>query len=125
MSASTSEMVFVYGTLRRGGSNHFRMDGARFVTAATVRGRLYHIDWFPGLLLDADAGEITGETYQVPSTMMAALDHFEGDSYRRVLAEVSCDAAHEAPRAAWLWEWLGPVDEGRRIASGDWFDVQQ
>ncbi|MEO8614231.1 MAG: gamma-glutamylcyclotransferase family protein, partial [Luteolibacter sp.] len=45
-------MVFVYGTLRRGGSNHFRMDGAEFITAGRIAGRMYKIDWYPGLVLD-------------------------------------------------------------------------
>ena len=32
----TRQPVFVYGTLRRGGSNHFRMAGAEFIAAGTI-----------------------------------------------------------------------------------------
>jgi gamma-glutamylcyclotransferase (GGCT)/AIG2-like uncharacterized protein YtfP len=112
------EHVFVYGTLRRGGSNHFRMDGARFVTAATVRGRLYHIDWFPGLVLDATAGAIIGEIYQTSSAVLEELDLFEGAEYRRLQTQVRLPDGQTV--TAWLWEWLGPVNESRRITSGDW-----
>ncbi len=42
-----NHMVFVYGTLRRGGSNHFRMEGAEFLSAATVNGRLYRSFYQP------------------------------------------------------------------------------
>ena len=117
---STSERVFVYGTLRRGGSNHFRMEGAEFVTAATVRGRLYRIDWYPGLILDDMADDIHGEIYQVSAEMLHHLDHYEGDEYRRVMARVQCGGDHRSPKAAWVWEWLGTADETRRITGGDW-----
>lgn len=114
------EMVFVYGTLRGGGSNHFRMDGAEFVAAGMVKGRLYHIDWYPGLVPDGNAGEVLGEVYQVSAGILDELDRFEGSEYRRVRVEVNCGGNHRSPFSAWLWEWLGPCAENQRIASGDW-----
>lgn len=123
---SAGEMVFVYGTLRRGASNHFRMAGAEFVAAGSVRGRLYRIDWFPGLLLDGAAGLVHGEVFAVGPELLAELDRFEGVSadeneggeYRRVRAQVSTGAGETV--SAWIWEWLGPVEEAGRITSGDW-----
>ena len=122
------ELVFVYGTLRRGGSNHFRMDGADFIRAGSVCGRIYRFDWYPGLVLAEDAGEIIGELYSVGAGLLAELDCFEGLSageiegseYRRTRIMVAGSAN---PVAAWIWEWLGPVDESRRIASGDWLEA--
>ena len=38
-----SQLVFVYGTLRRGGSNHFRLAAAEFVSEATVKSHVMHI----------------------------------------------------------------------------------
>lgn len=120
------ELVFVYGTLRSGGSNHFRMAGAAFVAAGTVRGRIYRIDWYPGLVPDADGGKISGEVYAAGPELLAELDVFEGVSaeeiagseYRRIRTEV--DAGAEKPLIAWVWEWLGPVEETKRIPGGDW-----
>lgn len=117
--------VFVYGTLRRGGSNHFRMAGGRFVTGGSVRGRLYRIDWYPGLVLVPGGGCVIGEVFDVTGDQLRELDVFEGLSagetegseYRRVLTDVSHDGK---TTHAWVWEWLGPVDETRLIASGDW-----
>jgi gamma-glutamylaminecyclotransferase len=122
--AVSNELVFVYGTLRRGGSHHWRMDGAEFVRAGTIRGRMYRFDWYPGLIADENGGEIIGEIYQVGPAQLAALDLFEGLSageiegseYRRVRVEVGGGD----PVTAWIWEWLGPVDEPKRIAGGDW-----
>lgn len=110
--------IFVYGTLRRGGSNHFRMAEAEFVSAGTVNGRLYQIDWYPGLVLDASADMVTGEIYQVPLSVLDDLDRFEGEEYRRLKTAVLLPGGEAV--SAWVWEWLGPVDESRRVRGGDW-----
>lgn len=114
----TREKVFVYGTLRRSGSNHFRMAGATFVSAATARGRLYRIEWYPGLVLDENAGEIAGEVYSVTAEQLDQLDDYEGPEYHRVRVPVR--AASGEILNAWVWEWLGRVDESKRITGGDW-----
>ncbi|HBM76597.1 MAG TPA: hypothetical protein DD438_00690, partial [Verrucomicrobiales bacterium] len=49
MSANQKTLVFVYGTLRRGFSNHFRLGKAPFVKEGWILGRLYRIDWYPGM----------------------------------------------------------------------------
>jgi gamma-glutamylcyclotransferase (GGCT)/AIG2-like uncharacterized protein YtfP len=121
-----SELVFVYGTLRRGGSNHFRMAGAEFISAGTIMGRMYRIDWYPGLVLDEAGGEISGEVYAVDGDLLAALDAFEGVSasesegseYRRVQTTVV--QQNSETLTAWVWEWRGVVSEDRRISAGDW-----
>ncbi len=113
------ETVFVYGTLRAGGSNHFRMGDAVFIGAATVRGRLYRVDWYPALFLNADAGAVVGELYVVSEETLAALDAFEGSEYRRVRV-FATPAAGGGPVEAWIWEYLDPVDESQLITHGDW-----
>ncbi len=123
------ESVFVYGTLRRGGSNHWRMSGAAFVSPGTVEARLFRIDWYPGIILADGGGErVLGEVYQVDAATLAALDEFEGVSageiegseYRRVQTEVQTALGG---LSAWVWEWKGPVDPSRRIKSGDWLEA--
>jgi gamma-glutamylcyclotransferase (GGCT)/AIG2-like uncharacterized protein YtfP len=123
---STFETVFVYGTLRKGGSNHFRMAGARFLTTGTLAGRMYRIDWYPGIVLDESGDEIRGEVYEVDPELLAALDVFEGVSagagegceYRRVQTRVV--ATDSRILTAWVWEWLGMTDESQRLTDGDW-----
>lgn len=112
------ELVFVYGTLRSTGSNAFRMSAGRKLGDATVRGRLYHIDWYPGLVLDAGAGPVSGELHEMPASAMPELDAFEGSEYRRVKGPV--ELADGGTTAAWIWEWKLPVDESRRLLHGDW-----
>lgn len=122
----SAQLVFVYGTLRRGGSNHFRMAGAEFIAAGTITGWMYRIDWYPGLVLDDAGDEIHGEVYSVGPELLSALDIFEGLSageiqgseYRRVQATVMKQDSQTL--AAWVWEWLGIVDESQRVSGGDW-----
>ena len=44
-----SDLLFVYGALRKGASNDWRMEGARCLGSAEVPGTLVKIDWYPGL----------------------------------------------------------------------------
>lgn len=119
------ELVFVYGTLRRGGSNAFRMDGAEFVGPATVGGVLYRISWYPGLVLEGD-GRVTGEVHRVGPELLRALDEFEGlaageiegSEYRRVKVEALLGGEEELE--VWVYEWKGAFNEDERIQSGDW-----
>lgn len=127
--SGTRELVFVYGTLRRGGSNHFRMAGADLLTEGWVRGRLFRISWYPGLVLGGE-NEVRGEVYSVDAGQLLALDEFEGLSageiegseYRRVKAEVRQPGGEAI--SAWVWEWIGVVDEAPVVAEGDWFAVE-
>lgn len=51
MNEVKNELVFVYGTLRAGASNAWRLEDSDFLGAATVPGRMVKIDWFPGVIL--------------------------------------------------------------------------
>lgn len=74
-------LLFVYGTLKRGGANHRQLDGQQFVAEArTVPGfALYQLDGYPGMVVDpADRNGITGEMWQVDAAALHRLDLFEG-----------------------------------------------
>lgn len=123
--ADERELVFVYGTLRRGASNHFRMKGAELVGPATVGGKLFRIDWYPGLRPDPEGPAVSGEVYKVSAQLLVELDEFEGaagevaDEFRRVEA-IATLASDPAPRMVWLWEYAGSMEGCIRIPGGDW-----
>ena len=123
--ATSTERVFVYGTLRSGGTQHGRMAGAEFITYGTVRGRLYRIDWYPGIVPDDAGAEISGEVYAVGPALLAQLDTFEGSEFRRVSVEVDCVGGQRPPLTACVWEWIGSADETRRIIGGDWLGERE
>ena len=79
-SRPAARHVFVYGTLRRGGRNDInRLTPApEYVGMGEVKGRLYHIDWYPGLTLGGDqAVTVVGEVYRITPELEAVLDRIE------------------------------------------------
>ena len=90
--------LFVYGTLKRGGSNHRFLAGEKFVAAARLRPgyRMFDVGGHPGLVPDPGAtGEIEGELWSVSDAALAALDEFEGvaeNFYRREVLPLAAPA---------------------------------
>jgi gamma-glutamylcyclotransferase (GGCT)/AIG2-like uncharacterized protein YtfP len=71
-------LLFVYGTLRRGGTNHAQLQGARYVTMAcsAAQYELVDLGGYPALLEDGHQSVI-GELYEVDAALTRALDEFE------------------------------------------------
>lgn len=118
--------VFVYGTLRAGGSN----DIARFappperVADGEIAGTLYDLGAYPGAVLGGE-GRVRGEIYRITPALEAQLDLLEevkpdgtGEYIKR---EVRVRVAG-AQLACLVYEIHPDRIAGRApIASGDWF----
>ena len=73
--------IFVYGTLKRGGSNHLFLRGQKFLgVARTTPGfTLYSLGDYPGMVrAPGDAVSVTGEIWSVDDDCLAELDQLEG-----------------------------------------------
>jgi gamma-glutamylaminecyclotransferase len=73
--------VFVYGTLRRGGTNHHYLHGQSHLGPARSGPgyRLYHLGGYPGLVAEPAApGGIVGEVWVVSGPCLRRLDTLEG-----------------------------------------------
>lgn len=73
--------LFIYGTLKRGGSNHLFLSGQQFLgVARTVPGfMLYSLGDYPGMVrAPGDIAGVTGELWAVDDACLAELDHLEG-----------------------------------------------
>lgn len=116
------EHLFVYGTLRSGSGHPMHevlAAAAEKVGAATVAGRLYRIDWYPGLVTDADAGEVHGDLWRLRDrAVLHTLDDYEGDEYERRTVEVVATAGERI--AAFAYVFTAAVEDLVLIASGDW-----
>jgi gamma-glutamylcyclotransferase (GGCT)/AIG2-like uncharacterized protein YtfP len=114
--------LFVYGTLRREGPAHRRLDGARFVATGTIAGTLYDLGRFPGVHRAARARtRVAGEVYEMnvadAGRMVAALDRYEGPLFRRARVRVRLDGGGE--RVAWTYLLAdAPPRRARPIAPG-------
>ncbi|MCX6955907.1 MAG: gamma-glutamylcyclotransferase [Verrucomicrobia bacterium] len=86
---STENLVFVYGTLKRGCSNHHFLTGQKFLGEARTRPgfRLYALGGFPGMIpLSIDRDGVKGEVWSVDAAALVRLDGLEGlneGMYRR------------------------------------------
>ena len=128
-----TEFVFVYGALRRGASDAYRMADTEWVGATSAQGSLFNIASRPALIFDHDSGWWTpGEVYQVSPSQLEALDEYHGLSagtlcgryYRRVRRSLPSPAALSQRVETWVWEWVGPTEGKVRIRSRDWMDVE-
>lgn len=119
-------LVFVYGTLKRGGSNHGRLAGQTFLGVARVGhgATLYSLGEYPGLVYSPeDRVGVTGELWTVDDAALADLDELEGVAeglYVRETARLvewpEPLTAAEAGRAQ-LYRYLRPVDPSAHIGS--------
>ncbi|HEX8163999.1 MAG TPA: gamma-glutamylcyclotransferase family protein [Pyrinomonadaceae bacterium] len=119
-------LVFVYGTLRRGGLRAMPdlFPGAEFVGGASVSGCLYDLGAHPGLLAGASGSSVVGELYEVDDETLNRLDDLEAPShYRRRRIEASLGSRRAA---CWVYE-PDPEFYPRRIliASGDWIEYAE
>ena len=71
--------VFVYGTLRQGGSRPIPQlfPNARFIGFGTVKGRLYDFGAYPGFLSDSNGVDVLGEVYAVDEVAVREMDEIE------------------------------------------------
>ena len=127
----TSDHLFVYGTLR-GESSHemasLLRQHAQFVSRATYQGRLYKIDWYPGVIPSEDPqDQVQGDLYQLeePEILLKQLDRYEEcdpgfskpTEYIRIIQAVRDPGGKTV--AAWIYLYNWSVEQCEWIRSGD------
>ncbi len=111
-------LIFVYGTLLRGLSNHGLLAEAKFLGPAATKDRYaLYLDIFPKVIREEPVSIIMGELYLVDGLTLARLDDLEDHpfAYRREQVPVIMDDGEEAP--AWLY--FHPQPSGLLVANGD------
>ncbi|MGB0645065.1 MAG: gamma-glutamylcyclotransferase family protein [Akkermansiaceae bacterium] len=124
-----SDLLFVYGALRKGASNDWRVEDARCLGSAEVPGTLVKIDWYPGLVLKGDT-RVKGEVYEIGPELLKQLDKFEGigsqnevgDEYHRIQTDV---LLNQRPTKVWIYEWLKGIEDYEVVDSGDWLSAME
>ena len=124
-AASPARHVFVYGTLRSGGSNDIARfsPAARRVADAVIAGTLYDLGAYPGAVLGGE-GRVIGEIYRISAALEARLDLLEevkpDGSGEYIKRELRVEAG-SVPLSCLVYEIHPGRIAGRPvIESGDW-----
>jgi gamma-glutamylcyclotransferase (GGCT)/AIG2-like uncharacterized protein YtfP len=110
--------LFVYGTLKRGGSRHWLLQDFPFLGRAKAKGFvLYDLGPYPAMV--PGAGVVYGEVYEVSEEALQAIDWVEGVPflYRREPIEVVFEDGFSLK--AWAYIYNGDVKGFPRIESGE------
>jgi gamma-glutamylcyclotransferase (GGCT)/AIG2-like uncharacterized protein YtfP len=111
-------LVFVYGTLLRGLSNHALLDQAPFLgPARTKKPYALYLDYFPKVVREETVSPIVGELYLVDGPVLALLDDLEDHpfEYRREQVDIIMDDNEEV--LAWIY--FHPQQGGFLVPGGD------
>ena len=125
-SAAAPRYVFVYGTLRSGGSNDIArwLPAPQFVGAAEIAGTLHDLGAYPGARLGGSA-RLHGEVYRIEPALEAQLDRLEevrpDDQGEYLKRQVQVQVGARLLDCL-VYEIQADRVMGRPvIASGDWF----
>ena len=88
--------IFVYGTLRKGARAfdfYLAGDDTKHVGQTTIRGDLYDMGWYPGIINAGvpEAGTVVGDVFEVTQETLASLDSYEGYPYLYRRDEIMTD----------------------------------
>ncbi len=125
MSAA-SHLIFVYGTLKRGCSNHHVLADQQLLgEARTVSGyRLHHLGDYPGMIAAPDdTTGVAGEVWSVDTATLARLDAFEGTAeglYRREPIKL---LPPFAPQTVDTYLYAQSVENRPVISTGLWSEL--
>jgi gamma-glutamylcyclotransferase (GGCT)/AIG2-like uncharacterized protein YtfP len=121
---SINGLLFVYGTLKRGGEHHRELSAhrPRFLGEGRIRGRLFRIkgESYPGAAPTTSRRYVRGELYELtsPQKALKKLDEFEGTDeglFVRKLADVWIDGQKTK---AWTYFYPGRGDKAEPILTG-------
>lgn len=115
-------LVFVYGTLKRGGCNHALLAGQAFVREARTQPvyRMFDLGGYPGIIHASPGISIIGELWRVSADCLARLDTLEGlheGEYTR--EKIALASPHEALEALG-YLYARPVTACSEVTGGVW-----
>lgn len=121
METNNTHLLFVYGTLKRGHSNHHCLEGAEFVMNDYAPGHLYcHDESCRGVpVVIPEIGWVRGELYRISDATLKRCDHLEGhpNFYTRTTVQL------RSGTDAFIY-YMMKKPWGVRIKSGEWNPVR-
>jgi gamma-glutamylcyclotransferase (GGCT)/AIG2-like uncharacterized protein YtfP len=126
--------LFVYGTLRRDSNSemyHLLAHYGHFVDYATYQGKLYKVDYYPGLVPSDNPHDVVhGEVYKFscPDIVLSRLDDYEecGPKFSKpteyVRRKENVKTKSGEVITAWVYIYDRPTEGLQLIQSGDFFE---
>ncbi|MGY6550935.1 MAG: gamma-glutamylcyclotransferase family protein [Erythrobacter sp.] len=133
-------LLAVYGTLRSGVATlePLGMRGRMIHRGpCTIAGQLLDLGQYPGLIVGDDGayggsggvafgGRVKGDLFAIPDpAIWRELDTYE-EFFPEDLAASEYDRIYcrllDPPLDAWVYRYIGPVDEARAVPGGDWLE---
>ena len=123
------DYLFVYGTLRNAFESEAHkkyLRGADFVSPAKIRGQLYMVDYYPGLVLSETEHWALGEVYLLENeAQLHDLDVYEGcakkspqpHEYERRMVDAVLASGESIN--AWVYVYKQDTSTFKLIDSGD------
>lgn len=112
-----AHLLFTYGTLQKGFSNHYLIKGAEYLgSGKTLEKYSLYESGIPYVFKGEEVSQIHGELYRVDNHTLKIIDRLEGhpDWYRR--EEVAVLTENGVTVTAWLYFY--PEKRGELIKSG-------
>ena len=129
MSASGAGRLFVYGSLRSDTPREQQAareayallaTGAVLEGKATISGRLYAPDRYPGLV-SGRGGRVKGELWRLENPdLLVKLDEYEGGAYAREIRQATAGDGRRV--TTWVYRCVADMSGVPLIASGDYLD---
>lgn len=122
LEAKGNPRVFVYGSLKRGHSNHLLLEEYNFLGRAYIEGpwRMMGLGFFPGVTEGHDEdSRIYGEVYVVDEEGLASLDVLEGHPHFYERKKVRTNESEFGN--VWCYFLKSEHDDTREVHGGLWY----
>lgn len=136
-ATNNPEYLFVYGTLMRSLAAPMHAALVRyadFVSEATMLGKMYEIENYPGVIDNEGAGQrVKGEVYQIRNAaqLLPILDDYEGveqglyvRAIREALLKNRDPFRNTDTRRVWVYLFHRDISDREWIENGDYFRYQ-
>jgi gamma-glutamylcyclotransferase (GGCT)/AIG2-like uncharacterized protein YtfP len=126
------DLIFVYGTLRRGERMDLRKQslnfGVSFISNDKINGQMYLVGTYPGVKavqtrFQANQPTVVGEVFRIIApAIVAVLDAYEGYQSDNPTSGLYDRIQTQSQRGRTVWAYIynPPVRDEQLIESGDW-----
>ncbi|MGB3182352.1 MAG: gamma-glutamylcyclotransferase family protein [Cyclobacteriaceae bacterium] len=116
-------LIFVYGTLRVGGSHHHLLGEATVINKSySLPGHcMYSAGWYPVVVADQDSPhQVVGDIIGIQADLIPKLDVYEGNEFSRKLIEIP-----QLKQPVWVYVLKDSEDVSsyKAVPGGDWLEA--